>query len=60
MLIKAMVHAASVFDRHGIKGMLHKERTEEPFPRLSHLLWLDAGYNGTGKGKDWAEKTLRR
>ena len=60
LLIKAMVHAASVFDRHGIKGMLHKERTEEPFPRLSHLLWLDAGYNGKGKGKDWAEKTLKR
>jgi hypothetical protein len=21
-------------------------------------VWLDAGYNGTGKGKDWIEQTL--
>lgn len=21
------------------------------------LLWLDAGYNGRGKGKDWVEQT---
>ena len=27
------------------------------FPRLSHLR-LDAGYNGKGKGKDWAKRTL--
>jgi transposase len=33
------------------------ELVEERFPRLSHL-WLDAGYNGKGKGKDWAEKVL--
>jgi putative transposase len=56
LVMKAKVHAASVFDRDGIKGVLHK-RAEEPFPRLSHL-WLDAGYNGKGKGKEWAEKTL--
>jgi putative transposase len=57
LVMKAkVVHAASVFDRDGIKGVLHK-RAEEPFPRLSHL-WLDAGYNGKGKGKEWAEKTL--
>jgi hypothetical protein len=55
-LIKAKVHAASVFDRDGIKGVLHKKQTEEPFLCPSHL-WLDAGYNGKGKGIDWAEKT---
>jgi putative transposase len=33
------------------------ELVEERFPRLLHL-WLDAGYNGKGKGKDWAEKVL--
>jgi transposase len=33
------------------------EGTKELFPRLSHL-WLDAGYNGKDKGKDWVEKTL--
>jgi transposase len=27
------------------------------FPRLSHL-WLDGGYRGEDKGKDWVEKTL--
>jgi putative transposase len=31
------------------------ELVGESFPRLSHL-WLDAGYNGKGKGKDWAQK----
>jgi putative transposase len=52
LVMKAkVVHAASVFDRDGIKGVLHKKRAEEPFPRLSHL-WLDAGYNGKGKGKE--------
>jgi putative transposase len=54
-LLKAKVHAASVFDRDGIKVLL--EGARERFPRLSHL-WLDAGYNGKGKGKDWVEKTL--
>jgi hypothetical protein len=36
-------------DRDGIKSLL--ERVREHFRRLSHLLWLDAGYNGKGKGK---------
>ena len=27
------------------------------FSRLSHL-WLDAGYNGKGKGKGWVDKAL--
>jgi putative transposase len=43
-------------DRDGVKGLL-AGRVEELFPRLSHL-WLDAGYNGKGKGKDWVEKAL--
>lgn len=33
------------------------EGAEELFPRFRHL-WLDAGYNGKGKGKDWVEKVL--
>jgi hypothetical protein len=33
------------------------ELVGERFPHLSHL-WLDAGYNGKGKGRDWAEKVL--
>jgi putative transposase len=54
-LLKARVHAASVMDRDGIKVLL--EGVREGFPRLSHL-WLDAGYNGKGKGADWVEKSL--
>jgi putative transposase len=59
LLIKAKVHAASAFDRDGIRGVLYKKRMEEPFPRLKYL-WLEAGYNGKWKGKDWAEKALKR
>ena len=54
-MLKAKVHAANVFDRDGIKPLM--ELVGHRFPRLSHL-WLDAGYNGKGKGKDWAEKVL--
>jgi putative transposase len=54
-LLKGKVHAASIMDRDGIKVLLGGVR--ERFPRLRHL-WLDAGYNGKGKGKDWVEKTL--
>jgi hypothetical protein len=49
------VHPANVFDRDGIKSLL--ECVRERFQRLSQL-WLDAGYNGKGKGKDWVEKEL--
>ncbi len=55
LLLKAKVHAADIMDRDGIKVLLEGEH--ERFPRLSHL-WLDAGYNGNGKGKDWVEKAL--
>ena len=54
-VLKAKVHVASVMDRDGIKLLL--EQVPEMFPRLSHL-WLDAGYNGKSKGKDWVEKVL--
>jgi putative transposase len=54
-VLKAKVHPANVMDRDGIKPLL--ERVREHFRRLSHL-WLDAGYNGKGKGKDWVEKEL--
>jgi transposase len=42
-------------DYEGIKTLLRK--AHEQFPRLSHL-WLDAGYRGEDKGKDWVQKTL--
>jgi putative transposase len=55
LLLKVKVHSARTFDRDGIKLLLEDARTL--FPRMSHL-WLDAGYNGQGKGADWVEKAL--
>jgi putative transposase len=55
LVLEATVHPANVFDRDGIKPLL--EHVRKRFQRLSHL-WLDAGYNGMGKGKDWVEKEL--
>jgi putative transposase len=54
-VLKAKIMSAKVMDYEGIKTLLH--RAQERFPRLSHL-WLDAGYRGEDKGKDWVEKTL--
>lgn len=55
-LIQALnVHPANIMDRHGIKLVLD-EATRAQLPRM-RLLWLDAGYNGRGKGKDWVEQT---
>jgi putative transposase len=42
-------------DYEGIKTLL--KHADETFPRLRHL-WLDGGYRGEDKGKDWVEKTL--
>jgi putative transposase len=53
LVLKAKVHAANIMDWDGIKMLL--ERAEVEFPRLKHL-WLDAGYRGENKGKDWVEK----
>jgi putative transposase len=47
--------SAKVMDHKGIKTLLSK--ADEQFPRLSHL-WVDAGYRGEDKGKDWVQKTL--
>jgi putative transposase len=55
LVLKAKVQPANVMDRDGIKPLM--ERVREHFRRLSHL-WLDAGYNGKGKGKDRVEKDL--
>jgi len=55
--MRAKVHAASVFDRDGIKIADGGVRWGTVPAPLSHL-WLDAGYNGKGKGRDWAEKAL--
>jgi putative transposase len=54
-VLKAKVHSAKVMDWDGIKTLL--QRADEYFPRLKHL-WVDAGYRGEDKGKDWVQKTL--
>src|SRR5215212_2660592 len=55
LVLKAKVHSAKVMDHEGIKTLL--QWADGQFPSLSHL-WLDAGYRGEDKGKDWVEKTL--
>jgi putative transposase len=42
-------------DWDGIKTLLRQADTR--FPRLKHL-WVDAGYRGEDKGKDWVQNTL--
>jgi putative transposase len=54
-VLKAKVHPADIMDRDGV--ILLVEGATKQFPRLRHV-WLDAGYNGRGKGKDWIETTL--
>jgi putative transposase len=54
-VLKAKVHSAKVMDYEGIKTLVQQADTR--FPRLKHL-WLDAGYRGEDKGKDWVQKAL--
>lgn len=55
-VLRAPVHPANIMDREGVKLVLSSAIGTQ-FPRLQHV-WLDAGYNGRGKGKDWIEQTL--
>jgi putative transposase len=52
-VLKAKVHSAKLMDYEGIKTLLRRTNTQ--FPRLTHP-WLDGGYRGEAKGKDWVEK----
>ena len=56
LVLRAVVHPANIMDRDGVKLVL-REGVRTQFPRLQHV-WLDAAYNGKGKGKDWIEQTL--
>jgi putative transposase len=56
-VLKAKVHTADIMDRDGVQLLLDPKRIKRLFPRLSHV-WLDGGYNGKNKGKDWIEKAL--
>lgn len=55
LVLALNVHPANIMDRDGIKLVLTPQ-TRAQLPRMQ-LLWLDAGYNGRGKGKDWVEHT---
>jgi putative transposase len=57
LLLTVKVHPADVMDRDGVSLVLSPQQTQAQLPRLAHV-WLDAGDNGIGKGKDWMEKTL--
>src|SRR5258708_319425 len=54
--LRAVVTPANIMDRDGVKLVL-RAGVRTQFPRLRHV-WLDAAYNGKGKGKDWIEQTL--
>jgi transposase len=56
LVLTVSVHSAGIMDRDGVKLLL-ADPVPAQFPRLGHV-WLDAGYNGRGKGKDGIESTL--
>jgi putative transposase len=56
LVLRATVHPANIMDRDGVKLLL-SGAIGTHFTRLRHV-WLDAAYNGAGKGKDWIEQTL--
>ena len=56
LVLTARVHPDAIMDRDGVKLLL-TELIRTEFPRLRHV-WLDAGYNGKGKGKDGIEQTF--
>lgn len=56
LVLAVTVHPANIMDRDGVKLLL-ADPVPAQFPRLEHV-WLDSGYNGKGKGKEWIEQTL--
>jgi transposase len=57
LVLKARVHSAGVMDRDGVALLLPPGEIKALFPRLEHV-WLDGGYKGEGKGKEWIEANL--
>jgi putative transposase len=53
LLLKAKVHSAKLPDQDGLRLLLESARMG--LSRLSHL-WVDAGYQGSGKR--WAEEVM--
>jgi putative transposase len=52
LVLKAKVHSAGVMDRDGVELLLEGS-IKDQLPRLKHV-WLDSGYKGEGKGKQWS------
>ena len=57
LVLKAKVHSAAVMDRDAVAILLPAEETKKELPQMKHV-WLDSGYNGQDKGKEWIEKNL--
>lgn len=57
LVLKAKVHSATIMDRDGVELLLPVEETIEELPQIKHV-WLDSGYNGQAKGKEWIEQNL--
>ncbi len=55
-VLKAKVHSAAVMDRDGVELLLEQGIKDE-LPRMKHV-WLDGGYKGEGKGKQWIEQHM--
>lgn len=53
LLLKVVVHVASIQDRQGVRLLL--EPLKGVFPRMKKV-WLDVGYSGTGK--KWIEQEM--
>lgn len=53
MVLRAVVHSASVADRDGARAVLHD--VADAFPHLQHV-WVDMGYQG--RLVDWTRETL--
>ena len=56
LLMRAKVHAASVFDRDGIKPLM--ELLRERFPRLSHLCGWTPDTTAKGRAKTGPSRRL--
>lgn len=56
LVLKAKVHSAAVMDRDGVEILLGHNIKDE-LPRMKHV-WLDGGYKGEGKGKQWIEGNI--
>lgn len=56
LVLKTRVHSAAVMDRDGVELLL-RQNIKDELPRMKHV-WLDGGYKGEGKGKQWIEEHI--